>query len=102
MKGVDMDDLRIVLLVIVIGFGLIGLAKLMQHAGGGLRDLGSSGGSGWMKVLFVLGLLLLAAGWLIEQATPPMVHNAIPRPTAPTVYYPRATVDWRDIYSQDP
>ena len=96
-----MDGLRLVLLVIAICFGLFGLGKLIQHAGGGLRDLGSGGSSGWMKVLFVLGLLLLGAGWLIEQAAS-YVPDAVPRPTAPTTYYPRATVDWRDIYGQDP
>jgi hypothetical protein len=92
MKGDAMDDPRIVLLAIVICFGLFGLGKLMQHAGGSLRDLGSSGGSGRMKVLFVLGLLLLGAGWLIEEAAS-YVPDAVPRPTAPTMYYPRATVD---------
>ena len=64
-----MDDLRMVVLFSLLSaWGLFGLATLIQHVGGGLRDLGSSGGSGWMKVVFVfvLGPLLLGAGWLME------------------------------------
>jgi hypothetical protein len=77
----------IVLVAFGLTVGLVLVGKALQHGGGRLVEHGSSRRGRWRILLVIVGAVVFAIGWLVENGGPKAVEDSVPRPPVPQPHY---------------